>query len=424
MHRKSPKLISLIGMICLALGAVALSSCGKKKQAMNPMMLMMMEAAPVRAVPAATADVPLNISAVGSVEAIATVDVKSQIAGQVLRVEFQEGQQVEKGQLLFQIDPEPTLRQIAEIEADIAKDAALEQQARANVVKDQAYIKQTQAAADRAVQLAKDGIFSKEQTEQSVASNESNLASLAADQAAVESAVASLKADRARVAQTQLQLGYTKITAPITGRAGVINLKAGNLVKDNDAVLVTLLQISPINVSFGVPEQLLPDVQRYNSQAPLLVQATTDGGKVLTGRLKFIDNSVDATTGAIKLKAEFDNPQKVLWPGQYVNVQAQLSLQKNMIVVPSSTVETGPRGRYVWVVTPGSNTVAMRPVDVLRNYKAPKTVEQAVIGSGLHPGDLVVTEGQMRLMPGAKVRILNNQTQVGQNSGGAGRSNS
>lgn len=417
MRIQIPKLKIFIAILPL-LAIVGLSSCAKK-QAMNPMALMMMEAAPVRAVPAVAKDVPLDVSAVGNVEALTTVDVKSRIAGEVLRVDFQAGQFVEKGQKLFEIDPEPTLRQLAEIQADIEKDVALEQQAKANVAKDQAQIQQTQASADRAIALAKDGIFSKEQTEQSVATNEAALASLRADQAAVESASASLTADRARLAQTQLQLQYTNITAPISGRAGAISVQPGNLIKDNDAALVTILQISPIYVTFGVPQQLLPEVQRYNAEAPLLVQATTVDGKAVTGELKFIDNTVDTTTGAIKLKAEFPNADRVLWPGQYVNVQARLSLQKNVVVVPSSTIETGPQGKYVWVMNSTNDTVAMRPVNVLRNYKAPKAAaEEAVIGSGLQPGDMVITEGQLRLMPGAKVRLLNTQhTEVGDNGG-------
>jgi membrane fusion protein, multidrug efflux system len=421
---KVPNFKILVGVLPVFAAALVLAGCGKKQQAMNPMAMMMMEAAPVRAVAAVAKDVPLDVSAVGSVEALSTVDVKSRIAGEVLRVYFQEGQFVEKGQKLFEIDPEPTQRQLAEIEADIQKDIALEQQAKANVIKDKAQIQQTQASADRALALAKDGIFSKEQTEQSVATNDAALASLKADEAAVESAAASLTADRARLAQTQLQLQYTNITAPISGRAGAISVKPGNLIKDNDAALVTILQISPIEVSFGVPQQLLPEVQRYNAEAPLLVQAATVDGKTVSGHLKFIDNTVDTTTGAIKLKAEFPNADRVLWPGQYVNVQARLSLQKNMVVVPSSTVETGPQGKYVWIMNSANNTVTMRPVNVLRNYKAPQAVvEEAVIGSGLQPGEMVITEGQMRLMPGAKVRVLNNQsTQAGDN--GANRADS
>jgi len=403
--------------------ALILPSCGKKK-GMSAAAMAMMQAVPVRAVAALASDVPLDVSAVGNVEAITSVDVKSRVAGQVLRVDFQAGQDVEKGQLLFEIDPEPLQRQIDEIQADLAKDAALEQQARATVLKDHAMLTQTKASAGRAVELAREGIFSKEQTEQAVASNDSNLASLDADQAAVESAVASIKADRARLAQTQLQLDYTKITAPITGRAGAINVKAGNLIKDNDAALVTLLQMSPIYVTFGVPEQLLPEVRKYNEEHPLVVSATGDSETPVSGILRFIDNSVDATTGTIKLKAEFDNEDRVLWPGEFVNVQARLSLERNRIVVPSSTIETGPQGKYVWVMNPDNGTVAMRPVDVLRNYKPPKAVEEAVIEKGLQSGEMVISEGQMRLMPGAKVRLLSPGTQLGESTSATHNGNS
>ena len=391
------------------------TSCAKKQEANAAAMMMMAQAAPVRAVAAVSTDVPLTVSAVGNVEAMASVDVKSRVAGQILRVLFAEGQTVQKGQLLFEIDPEPLQRQIAQTQADLVKDQAMEQQARANVAKDQAVLKQSQAAADRGLQLSKEGIFSKEQTEQVVATNDSAQASLQADQAAVESAVASTKSDQARLSQTQLQLTYTTITAPISGRAGAIAVKAGNLIKDNDASLVTILQMAPIYVTFGLPEQLLPDVRKYNGQRPLQIQAATSDGGTVTGQLKFIDNTVDMTTGAIKLKGEFANTNRELWPGQFVNVQARLNLEHGRILIPSSSVENGPQGKYVWVMNPGTQTVAMRPVNVLRNYKPPKSVEQAVVASGLQAGEMVISEGQMRLMPGAKVRVLDKQgTQLGQ----------
>jgi multidrug efflux system membrane fusion protein len=377
-------------------------------------MMMMMQAAPVRAVSAIAQDVPLNVSAVGTVEAITSVDVKSRVAGQVLRVDFQEGQNVEKGQLLFEIDPEPLQRQIAEIQADIAKDVALEQQARANVTRDQANIQQTAAAARRGLELSREGIFSKEQTEQIVSTNEQAQAALSADQAAVESAVASNKADHARLEQTQLQLSYTKITAPISGRAGAIAIKAGNLIKDNDAALVTILQISPIYVSFGLPEQLLDDVRRLSQQHPVLVRATPDNESTATGELKFIDNMVDSSTGTIKLKAEFQNADRTLWPGQFVNVQAQLEVEHDRVTVPTQTLQTGPQGKYVWLMNKGTGTVEMRPVQVLRTFTPAKGGELAVIANGLNAGDMVISEGQMRLAPGMKVRLLQPQTQLGQ----------
>jgi membrane fusion protein, multidrug efflux system len=403
-------------LFALACAAV-LGSCGGKKQNANAAFMMMMQSAPVRAVAAVATDVPLDASAVGTVEAISSVDVKSRVAGQILRVDFQEGQNVEKGQLLFEIDPEPLQRQIAELQADVVKDAALEQQARANVAKDQAMLKQTAAAANRGLELQKEGIFSREQTEQVVATNESTQASIEADQAAVQSAVASAKADRARLAETELQLTYTKITAPISGRAGAIAVKAGNLIKDNDAALVTLLEISPIYVSFGVPEQLLPEVRKYNTEHPLLIQATGDDGQSqATGSLKFIDNTVDTTTGTIKLKAEFANNDRTLWPGEFVNVQARLNLEHNRVVVPSRTIQTGPQGKYVWVMNAANDTVAIRPVQVLRNYTPPKAAEQAVIGTGLQAGEMVISEGQMRLAPGMKVRVLKTEPQLGESS--------
>lgn len=394
-------------------GLLLLASCGSKKQAMNPMALMMMQAAPIRAVPAVASDVPLDTTAVGNAEAISSVDVKSQVAGQILSVHFQAGQNLQKGQLLFEIDPEPLQRQIAQIQADLVKDAALEQQARANVAKDQAMLKQTQASAQRGLELEKEGIFSKEQTDQLVASNGSNLASLDADKAAVESAAASIKSDRARLSQTELQLSYTKIVAPISGRAGAIAIKPGNLVKDNDATLVTILQISPIYVSFGLPQQMLPEVQKYNKEHPLVVRAEADGGaRTETGSLRFIDNTVDTTTGTINLKAEFPNTSGALWPGEYVNVKTQLIVERNQVVVPSRSVETGPQGKYVWVVNSTTNTATMRPVTVTRLYKPAEGGEDAVIAEGLKPGEMIVSEGQMRLFPGGKVRLLKPATQM------------
>jgi multidrug efflux system membrane fusion protein len=359
----------------------------------------------VRAVPAVSSNVPLVVSAIGNVEALTSVDVKSQVAGQILSVHFSQGQEVQRGQLLFDIDPESLNRQLAEQEAELARDAALENQSKANVEKDAAMLKSAKAQADRAVTLAKEGIFSKEQTEQLVATSESDQAALDADRAAVESSAAAVVADRAKIAQTRLQLTYTKIVAPITGRAGAINLQPGNLVKDNDTnAMVTILEDSPIYVDFSVPEQFLPEVRKYNAMRPLLVNAVVNG-KSAEGRLDFIDNTVDMTTGTIKLKAKFDNPDRMLWPGQFVDVHAQLNIEPDRVVVPNSTVQTGPDGGYVWVMNQSNSTVAMRPVHVERTFKE-NGDELAVVSTGLQPGEMVISEGQMRLMPGAKVHVM------------------
>ncbi len=376
---------------------------------MNAMAVLASEEVPVRAVAARVSDVPLDVTAVGNVEAQASVDVKSRVAGQVLHVYFQEGQQITAGQPLFEIDPEPLQRQIAQTQADLAKDDALEQQARANVARDEAQLRQAKAAADRGLQLQKEGIFSREQTEQLVSTNDAATASLEADKAAVASAMASAKSDRARLAQTQLQLAYTKIAAPITGRAGTIAVKAGNLIKDNDVALVTLLQLSPIDVAFGVPQELLPEVQKYNGEHPLEIEASS-GGITSIGQLVFIDNTVDETTGTIKLKARFDNAAHALWPGEFVDVKARLNLERNRVVLPSRTVQTGPQGKFVWVMNAGS--VAIRPVNVERIFKPQNGGEISVISSGIKSGEMVISEGQMRLMPGAKVKILPGESQT------------
>jgi len=401
---------TLISAVVFAL--VGSEAC-QKKQGPNPMAAMMMAPAIVKAAQAVATDVPLTVTAVGTVEAIASVDVKSRVAGQILKVAFTEGQQVAKDQVLFEIDPEPLKRQIAQIQADLGKDEALEQQARANAARDEATMKQARSSAERGLALSKEGIFSKEQTEQVVATADAAHASLNADLAAIESAVASIKSDRARLAQTELQLGYTTITAPISGRAGAVVAKAGNLVKENDTALVTLLQLAPIYVSFGVPEQLLPEVRKYNAQSPLKVNAMLGPETSRTGTLRFIDNTVDTATGTIRLKAEFANSEHSMWPGQFIDVQAQLNLERGRVLIPSRAVQTGPQGKYVWVLNPGTSTVAMRPVNVLRNYQAPKSIERAVIGSGVQAGEMVISEGQMRLAPGAKVQVDKSGTQLG-----------
>jgi multidrug efflux system membrane fusion protein len=360
----------------------------------------------VRVVAAATKDIPLDLESIGNVEAIASVDVKSRIAGQVAKVMFGEGQDVQAGQLLFEIDREPLLSQIGELEANIARDVAQDKQALANVAKDEAQLKSDRAKADRGMQLLKDRLVSREQAETLVSTADASQASLDADRAAVESARAAKRADEAKLAQTKLQLGYTEITSPMSGRAGAIAIKQGNLVKENDTMMVTILQTTPIYVSFSVPEQLLPEVRRYNGQRPLVVEAVAADNSTVQGKLEFIDNTVDTTTGTIKLKASFNNQARKLWPGQFVNVRAQLEVERGRVVVPARTVQSGPQGKYVWVMN-SDETVAMRPVQVLRNYAdSASSSDQAVIGSGLKTGEMVISEGQMLLMPGTKVRVL------------------
>jgi multidrug efflux system membrane fusion protein len=360
----------------------------------------------VRAVVATAADAPLEISGIGNVEAESSVDVKSRVTAPVVAVHFSEGQDVKKDELLFELDPETYKRQIAEMEANIAKDAANVKQAEANITKDEVMLKNAQLVANRGKQLAKEGIFSQEQTEQVVSNADAANASLQADRAAVDSAKAADKADRARLDEIRLLLSYTRIYAPIAGRAGAIPLKQGNLVKENDTTLVTIQQVAPIYVSFSVPEDLLPEVRRYQKSGSLAVRAITADNKESLGKLSFIDSTVDTATGTIRLKASFENAERSLWPGQFVHLRARLSVEHNRILIPSRTVQTGPDGKYVWVINPSDSSVAMRNVQVLRNYTPPGQEEQAVVGSGLKAGEQVVSEGQLHLAPGAHVRLL------------------
>ncbi len=381
-----------------------LSSCGVRGTAGGA---TPPESVAVRIISAASSDVPLDLTAIGTVEALSTVEVKSRITGLVLRANFNEGQDVKQGDVLFDLDPEPITRQISELDANLARDIATEKQVRANIVRDQAQLRNAQAQADRSMKLAKDGIVSREQTEQVVSVSDAARASLEADEAAAESAAAAVRADRARLASTNLQLSYTKIVAPMSGKAGTIPVKAGNLVKENETTLVTLLQMSPVFVTFAVPENRLAEVRRSNSGQPLRVAAAlSGGGGSAIGTLQFIDNTADPTTGMIKLKGRFENTGRELWPGQFINVSMQLEMERNRTLVPARTVQTGLKGKYVWVMNRQDSTVTMRFVQVLRNYTPLGGGEQAVIAAGLKPGETVISEGQSRLAPGAKVRVL------------------
>lgn len=358
----------------------------------------------VRTTQATAADVPLEIAAIGNVEASATIEVKARVTAPIIKVHFTEGQDVREGQLLFELDPEPFQRQLAEIEANIARDMANAKQAEAMIARDQANWKNIDAIAKRSVQLQKEGILSREQSDQSVTNADAAKAAVDAGRAAVESAKAGERANRARLQETRLSLDYTKIYAPITGRAGIIATKQGSLAKQHDNTLVTLLQSAPVHVSFSVPENLLPQIRKYQSEKPMTIIAVTSD-RTTNGLLNFIDSAVDSTTGSIRLKAIFTNTDRLLWPGQFVNVRARLDVEQQRVLVSAQSVQTGPRGKFVWALG-SDNTVSIRDVTVLRLYTPAGKSEQAVIGSGLAAGETVIIEGQKRLAPKTKVRIL------------------
>jgi membrane fusion protein, multidrug efflux system len=363
------------------------------------------ETIPVRAVQAVSADVPLEIAAVGNVEAMDSVEVKSRIAGTINRVAFTEGQNVVKGQLLFSIDHEALQRQALEEQANLERDAALEQQARAVVARDVAAEKQSHSEADVARQLGSLGVISGQRVKQLVTTSDSAQASLNADQAAVKAAAGSTMADRARLAETQLQLHFSDVVAPISGRAGAVMVKAGGMVRDNDTALVTLVQLAPIYVTFGIPEQSLNEVRRLNQTGQqLIVKASTDANTPTEGHLAFIDNTVNPATGTIRLKAAFPNRDNALWPGAFVSVRLRLGMETGRTVVPESSIQDGQDGKYVWLIKSGVASISS--VTVTRTYRPPGGHEQAIIGSGIKAGDMVVSEGQLRLTAGASVALL------------------
>ena len=363
---------------------------------------------PVRVARAALEDVPLDIAAVGNVEAINSVEVKPRVAGPIARVAFAEGENVTQGQLLFSIDRGVLDRQVAEERALMERDAALEEQARATVARDAASEKQSRSEAEVAVKLGELGVLSGQRVDEMTTARDTAGAGLASDKASLAAAESTLKADRARLAETQLQQSFTSVVAPISGRAGAALVKTGNLVRDNDTTLVTLLQMAPIYVTFAVPEQSLAEVQRLNAHAPLTVETTLPGGAYAHGRIAFIDNTVDATTGAIRLKAVFPNNDRALWPGEFVQARVRLRVDNGKTVIPDSCIEEGLNGKYVWVIRGAHAT--MTPVSVERVYAAQSGPAVAVIDAGIRPNDVVVTEGQLRLTAGAQVSILNTAT--------------
>jgi membrane fusion protein, multidrug efflux system len=359
---------------------------------------------PVRASRATVADVPLEIPAVGTVEAINSVEVKSRVAGPIASVAFAEGQNVNKGQLLFTIDREVLNRQATEQQAVVDRDTAMEEQARAILARDAASEKQSRGEAAVAVKLGQLGVLSGQRVAQLTTADDTATAGIHSDEAGLAAAESTLKADRARLDETKLQMSLTSVVAPMSGRAGAALVKTGNLVRDNDTTLVTLLQLAPIYVTFGIPEQSLPEVQRLNAQGALTAEASGAAGAHIAGHIAFIDNTVDATTGAIRLKAVFPNTNEALWPGEFVHVQLRLRTDTARTVIPDSCIQTGLNGKYAWVIR--NDYAIMTPVSVQRVYAPQDGPGLAVIDKGIRPGDVVVTEGQLRLTAGAKVALL------------------
>ena len=383
----------------LLFAALCLSGCGAGKvQSAGPPAPV-----PVTIAVATRESVPVQIRVIGNVEASAIVRVKSQVAGELLSVHFKEGQDVRKGDLLLEIDPRPYQQALRQSEAAVERDHALQQQAEANLARDIGQSKTAGSDAKRYDELAKEGIVSKTQNDQFRTAAGTWQESVRADRAAIESALATLASDRAAVDRAKLDLEYCAIRSPINGRTGNLLVQAGNLVKANgDNALVVIHQVNPIFVTFGAPEEHLAEVRRANASAPLavFVSPQDDPGKSLRGTLAVIDNTVDNSTGTIRLKAVFQDDLRVLWPGQFVRVTLTLGADRDAVVIPAEAVQAGQQSQLVYVVKADKTVEA-------RSVSAGRTVEgKVIIEKGIAAGETVVVDGQLRLFPGAHIQAV------------------
>ncbi len=338
---------------------------------------------PVMVGTAVQKDIPVQLENFGTVEPYCTVPVKSQIDGQIMKVHFRKGQEVKSGDMLYTIDPRPRETALKQAEAALAKDVA--------------QAKFAEEEAKRYSNLADKGSVARQKYEQALSTAQALAAAIQVDKAAIDNA--------------KLQLEYCFIHSPVDGVAGNILIDLGSMVKANDLPLVVINQVKPIYVSFSVHQQHLMEIQRLMSGSKLAVQVSipSDPGHFIEGTLAFINNTVNAATGTIQLQAVFPNTDHHLWPGQYVWVALTLSKQKGAILAPSQALQTGQKGTYVFVVKPDLS-VEVRPVEVDRVLD-----RETIVKTGLRPGERVVTDGQFRLVAGAKVDIKKGLT------GGEGR---
>jgi len=353
-------------LVAACLIAAAGASCTKPPAATNP-------SVPVQVASVTQISAPLTVGANGVVEPLQTVAVQAQVGGTLEEVGFSEGEDVQQGQILFKIDPRPF-------------EAAL-RQAQAALARDEAQAQSAQRDAERYKALVEKDYVTKSQADQAVSQAASLRATVVADSAAVDNA--------------KLSLGYTTIRAPISGRTGRLLVRRGNLVRPNADPLVVINQLRPILVRFPVVQHDFPALQRRNAQGTVTVRVSTaDSGRVNeAGSLAFLDNAVDSLTGTVTAKARFANQSNGLWPGEYVHVTVELSVQPNAIAVPTRAVLSGQDGNYVYVIG-GDKTAKVRPIAVGRPVGEMTTVE-----NGLAAGEQVVIDGQSRLTPNAKVEV-------------------
>jgi multidrug efflux system membrane fusion protein len=368
--------ICLSNLLTVGIAVIMLAACsGNAENNHAP------EAAPVTVNTALKKDVPVVLKAIGTVEPHNTVAVRARVAGEITRIAFKEGQDVSQGDVLFTIDPRPYQATLEGALADLDRDNAKLKSAKEDV--------------RRYAELVKKDYVTSQAYDQTIANADALKATVAADRAAVQSA--------------RVNLDYCTVRAPIAGRTGNLLIKLGNVIKAEDQPVVTINQIMPINVSFSVPEEYLADIRRYAADGTLDVEAAFPDEKEpnFKGELSFINNTVDGSTGTILLKATFPNPEKVLWPGQFVNVVLRLATSRSAVVVPSQAVQRGQQGDYVFVVKPDMSVES-------RTVKLGQRIDrETVIRKGIEAGERVVTDGQLRLFPGAKVALMNQPASSG-----------
>ncbi|ACH37095.1 efflux pump, RND family, membrane fusion lipoprotein [Citrifermentans bemidjiense Bem] len=365
----SRRFVQAVSLVTVLLSLSACSTQKEKPKAKPPV--------PVAVATAARKDVPVQLKAIGNIEPFNSVAIKSQVNGQIAKVHFQDGCDVQKGALLVTLQPESFQAALNQSEAALTRDLA-----QAKFAKEQ---------AERYRQLVAEGIVTKDQYDQ-LRTN-------------AESAAAAVAADRAAIANAKIQRNYCYIRSPISGRTGNLALQLGNLVKANDLTLVTINQISPIYATFSIPEKSLPEVKKAMAGRALKIEAVVpnDPNGKETGTISFLDNAVNSATGTIRLKGVFANADRKLWPGQFVDVVMTLGVRRDAVVVPTQAVQVGQQGQYVYVVKP-DKTAEMRSVTV-----AAEQAGESVIEKGVAPGETVVVSGQLRLTPGAKVELPSSQ---------------
>lgn len=357
---------TLVVSICAALAGCTGSDARKNAQAAAP------RAVSVAIAPVVKQDVPVYLGGLGSVTAFYTANIKSRVDGQIMRVNFKEGQDVKEGDLLIVIDPRPYQVQLEQMEAQLFKDQASLRDAKLNL--------------DRYTTLIPSGSIAQQQVD--------------TQKATVDQLEGQVRTDQAQIDNAKLNIVYCNITAPFSGRVGLRQVDPGNIVHATDTnPMLILTQLQPIAVIFTLPEDQLPTVAEHMRNATLEVDAYSrdDQTKLATGKLLTIDNQIDQTTGTAKLKAVFDNKDNKLWPNQFVNAELRLETRKDSTVVPAAAIQRGPQGTFVYLVT-ADKTVNAQPVTVSLMQG-----NVAVITAGLKPGDTVVTDGQDKLQPGSRI---------------------